>query len=476
MSVGARAEAAVLRTALVASVVVLSLFCPSAAAFAGDVAQGAPMVQGALPHTATWMERGQALLGIPAFLGVALLLSVDRRAVPWRLVGWGLGLQFTFALLVLRTAPGRWTFQVLNDVITQLLAYSSKGATFLFGNLAGHTVPAEVGGVEGVARTGAFFAFSVLPTIIFFSALMAVLYHIGLMPWIVDRLARVMQRTLGTSGAESLSAASNIFVGQTEAPLVIRPFVARMTRSELAAVMTGGFATIAGGVMAAYVGFLSPMFPNIAGHLLAASVMSAPAALVCAKIVVPETGTPETLGRIGGQMERIDTNVLDAAGRGATEGMMLCLNVAAMLIAFLGLIAVLDGGISFVTASIGLQGWDAQRIVGLIFIPAAWLMGIPAEECSAMGRVLGVRWLLNEFVGYMQIADMGGQISTRATILMTYAMCGFANFGSIGIQIGGISALAPERRGDLANLALRAMIAGTLASFLTACVVGVLDA
>lgn len=452
-------------------VVALVTLAPELAA-----ADGPAIAARAAPHVTTWEERLRALLGIPAFLGIAWLCSVDRTRTPWRLVGWGMALQVIFAILVLRTAPGRWTFSVLNDLITKLLSYSNEGARFLFGNLVGLTVPVEVGAQTGLARTGALFAFSVLPTIIFFSSMMAVLYHVGLMPFIVDKLARIMQRTLGTSGAESLSAAANIFVGQTEAPLVIRPFVAKMTQSELMAVMTGGFATIAGGVMAAYVGMLVGMIPDIAGHLLAASVMATPAALVCAKIMVPERERPATLGTSGGQLNEVDANILDAAGRGATEGMMLCLNVAAMLIAFLGLVAVLDAAVGGTLSALGAEGWSAQRVMGLLFVPAAYLMGIPTHECVEMGNVLGVRWLLNEFIGYMRIAEYGPELSARSTILMTYAMCGFANFGSIGIQIGGISVLAPERRADLANLALRAMVAGTLATFLTACVVGVLDA
>lgn len=421
-----------------------------------------------------WTARLQSLLGIAVMLGLAWGLSVNRRRVPWRIIGWGLGLQFVFGVIVLRTGPGRWLFDLLNDLVMALLGFTEEGARFIFGNLVQNQVPVDVAGTEGVAQTGAFFAFSVLPTIIFFSSLMAVLYHLGVMQLLVRGMATVMQRTLGTSGAETLSAAANVFVGQTEAPLVVRPFVDRMTMSELMAVMTGGFATVAGGVMAAYVGMLSPVFPDIAGHLIAASVMSAPAALVVAKIIWPETEQAVTASSLEVHVERMDVNAIDAAARGASDGLQLALNVGAMLLAFLALVAMLNAGVGVVGAWVGVEGLSLQSILGTLFWPLAWAMGVPAAECSSVGQLLGMKMILNEFVAYLDLARMAEGLSHRSLVIATYALCGFANLGSIGIQLGGIGGIAPERRSDLARIGLRAMLGGTLAAFLTANVAGVL--
>ena len=434
-------------------------------------------------------SRFQSLIGVPIMLGIAWLLSNDRKKIPWRVIGWGLGLQFIFALLVLKTKPGEWLFSKLNVLVMTLLGYSTEGARFIFGGLVDHVVPvgtpnpadpfaplvpmSDAAGAPVLAGTGAFFAFNVLPTIIFFSALMAVLYHLGVMQLMVKGMGWLMYRTMGTSGAESLSAAANIFVGQTEAPLVIKPYVDKMTMSELNAIMTGGFATVAGGVMAAYVGMLSGIFPDIAGHLIAASVMSAPAALVIAKIMWPEDGSPATAGEIRLDVPKQDINVVDAAARGAGEGLKLALNVGAMLLAFIALVAMANGILGAGSSLVGLENpITLEQILGVLFWPLAWAMGVPAAECAAVGELLGVKTILNEFVAYLKLAKMSDDLSRRSMIIVTYALCGFANLGSIGIQLGGIGGIAPTRRSDLARLGVRAMIAGTLAAFLTANIAG----
>lgn len=447
-----------------------------------------PPADAPVPFTA----RLQSFFGVFLILGLAWLLRVRNGAsgIPWRVVGWGLGLQFVFAVIVLKTAAGAWFFSKLNDLVMALLGYSEAGARFVFGNLVESRVPTGTpdpadpfapltpltsDGLTVFADTGSFFAFNVLPTIIFFSAVMAVLYHLGVMQLLVRGMGWVMARTMGTSGAESLSAAANIFVGQTEAPLVIKPFVQSMTRSELHAIMTGGFATVAGGVMAAYVLMLSGLFPDIAGHLVAASVMSAPAALVISKIMWPETEQPVTAGSVELDVEKLDVNVVDAAARGAGEGLHLALNVGAMLMAFVALVALANGLLGVASGWFGLaEPLTLEGILGVVFWPLAWAMGVPASECGAVGELLGMKTILNEFVAYLHLADVGQTLSRRSTIIVTYALCGFANLGSIGIQLGGIGAIAPERRGDLATVGLRAMVAGTLAAFLTANVAGTL--
>ncbi len=417
----------------------------------------------------------QSIAGIGILLGIAWALSNDRRNVPWRIIGWGLGLQLLFAVLVLKTPPGRWLFSRLNDLVMTLLGYTNDGSRFIFGSLMDTAVPVvEAGEPVGMAQLGFIFAFQVLPTIIFFSSLMAVLYHVGVMQLLVRAVAVVMFRTMKTSGAETLSAAGNIFVGQTEAPLLVKPFVDKMTMSELNAVMTGGFATVAGGVMAAYVGMLSGVFPDIAGHLMAASVMSAPAALVVAKIMLPEREVAQTSGVMEMKVEKVDVNAMDAAARGASEGMTLALNVAAMLLAFLALVAMINGFIAWSGGLVGVEGLTLESIAGYVFWPLAWAMGVPAAECTEIGRLLGMKTILNEFVAYLQLAQVSPGLSHRSMVVATYALCGFANLGSIGIQLGGIGGIAPKRRGDLARIAFKAMIAGTLAAFLTANIAGML--
>jgi concentrative nucleoside transporter, CNT family len=433
----------------------------------------------------TLSQRATSLLGLLVFLAIAWLLSVNRAAVRWRVVYWGLGLQFLFAVLIIRVPPVRtYFFEPLNGVFVALLGYTNEGASFLFGNLIRPNVPVgpadgPFGSVTDVgtwANTGALFAFSVLPTIIFFSSLMTLLYYLGVMQWFVRGFAWIMVRTMGTSGSESLSAAGNIFVGQTEAPLLVKPYVRTMTNSELHAVMTGGFATVAGGVMAAYVGMLIAFFPNIAGHLIAASVMSAPAALAISKVLFPETEESVTKGEVRIEVEKTDANAIDAAARGASEGLSLALNVGAMLLAFIALLALLNGIFGWITGFFG-DPLTIQTVLGWVGAPIAWLMGTPWADAQQVGTLLGEKTVLNEFVAYLHLAQMlqgGEELSARAVIIATYALCGFANFSSIAIQIGGIGGLAPERRGDLSRLGLRAMVGGTLAAFMTACVVGIL--
>ncbi|MFQ5703828.1 MAG: NupC/NupG family nucleoside CNT transporter [Gemmatimonadales bacterium] len=422
------------------------------------------------------------LVGIGSMIVIAWALSNNRRKVNWKLVGTGVVLQAVLGFVVLNTGVGRFLFQGANTVFTQLLGFTEQGARFIFGNLVQSNVPVgipvgnpasgPISSPELWANTGAFFAFSVLPTIIFFSSLMSVLYYLGIMQRVVQGLAWAMQRTMHTSGAESLSVAGNIFVGQTEAPLLIKPFVAKMTYSELNTVMVGGFATIAGGVMAAYVAMLSPYFPDIAGHLLTAAVMNAPAALVISKLLVPETGEPLTKSSLKVAVGDKDANVIDAAAAGASQGMHLALNVAAMLLAFVALTYLIN-------AILGLAGGlSLETIFGWVLSPLAWLMGVPMADAGTVGSLIGVKVVLTEFVAYLQLAatlgDPATTLSPRATLIVTYALLGFANIPSIAIQIGGIGGLAPERRGDLSRLGLKAMIGGNLAAFMSASLAGML--
>ena len=431
------------------------------------------------------MVRLRGLLGVVLLTIGAWALSVNRRRIPWRIVLWGLGLQFIFALLILRTPVGAGAFAAANDVILAAVGFTLEGASFLFGDLVWNNVPVGVGApgnanfaAEGqyVARTGAFVAFNVLPTIIFFASVMTVLYHLGVMQRVVGVIAWIMQRTMRTSGAETLSAAGNIFVGQTEAPLLVKPFVDRMTRSELMAVMTGGFATVAGGVMAAYAGMLVGFFPDIAGHLMAASVMSAPAALVVAKLMVPEEEQAATAGQLKTHVERPDVNVIEAAARGASEGLKLALNVGAMLLAFLAMIALLNAVLGWAGGLAGIEGLSLEGILGWLLGPVAWVMGVPWQDAASVGSLMGLKTVATEFVAYLGLADAmaQGELTPRAATIATYALSGFANFSSIAIQIGGIGGIAPRRRQDLARLGLRAMIGGSIAAFMTAAIAGVL--
>jgi CNT family concentrative nucleoside transporter len=418
---------------------------------------------------------------------IAWAFSVDRSNLAWRVVLWGIGLQLIFATFILKTPLGAGIFDWLNTVVVALLGFTVEGARFIFGDLVYNNVPLGLGEAGSnapiqempgqVAQTGASFAFNVLPTIIFFSSLMTVLYHVGVMQWIVKGVAWVMQKTLRTSGAETLSAAGNIFVGQTEAPLMIKPFFEKMTMSELHAVMTGGFATVAGGVLAAYVGMLVAYFPDIAGHLIAASVMSAPAALVMAKLMYPEDGDPVTKGELKIELERPDVNVIDAASRGAGEGLHLALNVGAMLLAFIALIAMANALLAWGGSLVGLEGLSFQQILGWVLAPLAWFMGVPWVDAVTVGSLLGIKTVVNEFVAYLELSSIlqqAGSLQPRSIIIAIYALSGFANFSSIAIQLGGIGGLAPSRRHDLSRVGLRAMVAGSLAAFMTATVAGML--
>ncbi len=431
-------------------------------------------------------ERARSLLGLVLLTMLAWALSVDRRRVQWRVVIWGMGLQLLAAVVVLKSPLGERVFEVLNDVVVALLGYTVDGARFVFGNLVQDNVPVGLGEVgqgafqasaHQVAHTGASFAFTVLPTIIFFSSLMTLLYHLGIMQRIVRGIAWVMQRTMRTSGAETLSAAGNIFVGMTEAPLLIKPLVEGMTTSELMAVMTAGFATVAGGVMAAYVGMLLTYFPDIAGHLMAASVMSAPAALVVAKLMIPEKGDPATSGELPIDIERPDANVIGAAARGASDGLHLALNVGAMLLAFIGLIYMVNGLLGWAGGLMGHGGLTLEGILGWILSPLAWLMGVSWQDARTVGSLLGIKTVLNEFYAYLRLSNIlsgGTPLQPRSIIIVTYALSGFANFGSIAIQLGGIGGIAPSRKDDLARLGLRAMVGGAIAAFMTATIAGML--
>lgn len=434
-------------------------------------------------------ERLISILGLVVMIGIAWSLSVNRARFPVRIVAWGVGLQLLFAVLILRTAPGEAFFAVVNDAFIQLLGYTQDGARFIFGNLVDNNIPVGIpvgdppisaplqpdAEPQRYAAAGSYFAFTVLPTIIFFSSLMTVLYYLKVMQFFVKGAAWVMQRTMGTSGAETLSASGNIFVGQTEAPLMIKPFVERMTMSELHCIMTAGFATVAGGVMAAYVGMLVNFFPNIAGHLLAASVMSAPAAILISKVMYPEDGEPETSGSLEVDVASPDVNVIDAATRGAGEGLSLALNVGAMLLAFIALIAMANAIVGWTGGQLGMEGLSLELLLGWIMAPIAWVMGVPWSDAVTIGSLLGVKTVVNEFVAYLQLADLlqrGAPLEPRSIVIATYALCGFANFSSIAIQVGGIGGIAPSRRSDLSRIGLRAMIGGTLAAFMTATVAG----
>ncbi len=506
-------------------------------------------------------SRIMSIVGIFGFIGIAWLMSSDRKKILWKLVAVGTVIQLIFALFILRTSVGNAIFSFLNDAITVLLDFTSAGTAFLFASFA-------TGQVEpGLLNT----AMSILPPIIFFSSFMTVLYHLGIMQWIVKGMAVFMMKFMGVSGAESLSAVANIFVGMTEAPLVVKPYVEKMTKSELFAVMTGGMATVAGGVMASYVAMLQPYFPDIAGHLIAASVMSAPASLVIAKMMIPETETPETMGKVDLHDEKPDANVIDVAARGAGEGLQLAMNVGAMLLAFVALIALInfilglpsrivndntyehvksyvvqeggtvdgacednfskadmiacthsallelarlrhieiDPGLAALEsgqlekidqtdrlyrlvidksgavaqpggdqASPGLEKksiWpllSLETILGWIFFPIAFLMGVPLHDCFLVGQLLGEKMAINEFVAYLHLSQTVEQLSYRSIVISTYALCGFANFGSIAIQIGGIGGMAPSRRSEIAKLGIKSMIAGSIAAFMTATIAG----
>jgi concentrative nucleoside transporter, CNT family len=407
----------------------------------------------------------QPLFGAAVILAIAYLFSANRRAINWTTVAWGLGLQIVFAVLVLKTGAGQRVFATLGEGINRLLGFAGVGAAFVFGPLGdsgvwGRAMRAALG-PDG-AQYAVIFAFQVLPTIIFIAALFAILYYFGVMQVVVRVFAVLMHRVMRASGAESLNVAASIFMGQTEAPLTIRPYLPEMTESELMTVMTSGMAHISGGIMAAYI-----LFGIEAKHLLTAVIMTAPGTIMMAKMLVPETAVPKTMGTVRLEVEQTDVNVIDAAGRGTGEGLQLALNVGAMLISFLALIALIN-------ALLGIVGLSLQQIFGWVFAPVAWAMGVPWRDAPTIGNLLGTRMALNEFVAYSQLGPLKASLDPKSFTIATFALCGFANFSSIGIQIGGIGALAPNRRHDLARLGLRAMFAGTLANFMTATIAGFL--
>lgn len=427
------------------------------------------------------MQILRALLGLAFFCGIAWLLSSDRRRIDLRVVIGGILTQVVLALLILKWGTGRALLDGFSVLVTRFLGFGEAGARMVFGPLTGFWFePAEPPGeivwsmsppihLAGGGRIDILFAFKALPTIIYFSAVMGILYYLGVMQFLIGLLARSMSFLLRVSGAESLAMAANIFVGQTEAPLVVRPYIPGMTRSELMALMTGGFATIAGSVLAVYIGVLGAEY---AGHLLAASFMSAPAAFVMAKMLVPETELSATAGTVRVHTEKTAVNVLDAAAEGTGAGLKLYLNVLAMLIAFVAMVALLNGILGVIT--VAEAPLSLERIFGWIFAPVAFAMGVGWEDCQGFGTLLGTKVAVNEFVAYTQLAEAAAarELSPRSLHMAAYALCGFANFASVGIQIGGISPLAPERRGDLSRLALRAMLGGACASWMTATIAG----
>jgi CNT family concentrative nucleoside transporter len=393
--------------------------------------------------------------GLALILAAAYAMSNNRKAIDFRLVGWGLGLQLVFAFFILKTSPGNAIFDFLSRAITSLLGFASAGAEFVFGPLATDT-----------ESFGLIIAFQVLPIIIFTAALFSVLYYLGIMQLVVMIFAKVMAKTMGASGAESLASAANVFMGMTEAPLVIKPFVSKMTQSELMALMTGGMATIAGSVMAGYI-----QMGVSAGHLLTASVMAAPAGLLIAKMLYPETEQAMTRGEIRMDADQGSVNLIDAIVRGASDGLRLALNVAAMLIAFVALVALANG-------ILGLAGITMEQILGYLFAPVAFVIGVPWADVMTVGSLLGQKVVLNEFVAYGNLtqilAETPGALDPRSVIIVTYALAGFANFGSIGIMIGGISGIAPDRRQDLARLSMRSLMGGMMATLMTASIAGLL--
>ena len=421
------------------------------------------------------MQQYQGLIGIVTLMAIAVLLSENRRKIMWRPVLMGLVLQVLFAAFILRTAWGEPFFRGCGDVINTLLGFCDRGTDFLFKHVS--QLSSREQHLEGPLVN---LAFRVLPSIIFFSAIMAVLYHLGVMQFIVRIIAWVMIKTMGTSGAETFSVAANIFVGQTEAPLLVQPFLARMTRSEIMTIMLAGFATIAGGVLALYVGILKTVLPDIAGDLIASSVMGAPASIVFAKIMVPETETPETLGDLNVSLPRQTHNVIEAFGDGANEGMKLTLSVCAMLIAFIAAMeminALLGWGPTIPGLGVQVPATSLQEIFGCVFRPIAWTLGANWEESRMVGTLLGEKLVLTELIAYTDLSkpETMAQLSPRTARIAAYALCGFANFASVGIQVGGIGAMAPERKGVISQLALKAMIGGALASAMTGAIAGLM--
>ncbi|MGH1364612.1 MAG: NupC/NupG family nucleoside CNT transporter [Calditrichia bacterium] len=423
-------------------------------------------------------------MGLVVLLSIAFAFSTNRKSVDWYVVAVGLTLQILFALFVIRTPWGAAVFDSIAGVFVQIINFTTEGSKFIFGVLAEQStfdgiVPAE----QQNQGKGFFFAFQVLPTLIFFASLMSVLYHLGVMQKIVELMAKGMVKTMKVSGSESISVAANVFIGQTEAPLVVRPYVSGMTRSELLTMMVGGMATIAGGVLAAYVGLLAGTDPQLqvyyAKHLLSASIMAAPATIVIAKILMPETQESQTMGDVKVEVEKTASNVIDAAATGAADGLKLALNVAAMLLAFIALIAMANWIVQGIfTDLLGLtiagKPINIQLLLGYLLSPIAWIIGVPWADAVNVGSLIGQKVVLNEFIAYLELSSLKAVMSDKAVLISTYALCGFANFSSIAIQIGGIGGIAPDRREDLAKMGLRAVLGGSLATFMTATIAGVI--
>jgi concentrative nucleoside transporter, CNT family len=430
--------------------------------FSGLLAQAAPVAVAPLTAPVTTpvpiLARLTGLLGIGLIIALAYALSHNRKRINWRTVAWGLGLQLLFAIFVLRVPFGTELFRHLCDAITAILHFSYAGSSFVFGELG-----------KPNSSLGVIFAFQILPSIIFISAMFAILYYLGVMQVVVRACAVVMTKLLGASGAESLNVGASIFMGQTEAPLTIRPFLPKMTQSELMTVMTAGMAHVSGSIMAAYIAFGVE-----ARHLLSAVIMTAPGTIMMAKMFEPETEVPETSGTVVIDIPKTDVNILDAASRGTSEGLHLMLNVIAMLISFIALIALLNGGMSWVHGLISWFPGDLQTVLAWVGRPVAWLLGVSWKDSGVVGGLLGTRAVLNEFIAFSQLGPMKGSLDPRSFTIASFALAGFANFSSVGIQIGGIGALAPNRKADLARLGFRAMLAGTLANFLSAAIAGIL--
>ena len=406
-----------------------------------------------------------AFVGIALLLSLAVLGSTNRRRIVWRPVGVAMLLQFLLAGLVLRTRWGAIFFETVNVVAAEFIAAADVGIDFLFG-----TWPESVMGADGEPVALPYvFAIRVLPIVIFMASIFSVLYHLGILQRVVDWLARGLRRALQISGAESLATIANVFLGMTEAPLMVRPYVAGLTRSELFCVMTAGLATVAGSVLVAYMGLLGA---DYAGHLIAASFMSAPAAVAIAKIMVPEEGVPASLGAARIELSRETVNVIDAAASGAADGMRLALNIGAMLIAFVALIYGLDACLAWAGGLVGIEGLSFERILGFLLAPVAFLLGVPWADAPAVGEMLGIKTVLNEFLAYQLLANVRATLEPRSIVIASYALCGFANFGSLAILIGGLGGIAPERRHDIARDGIRALIAGSLATFLTGAIAG----
>ncbi len=403
-------------------------------------------------------ERATSAFGLVVLIAIAWVMSSNRRQISWRIVFWGLGIQLGLAVLLLKTPAGRPFFNGMNALAKAMMAFTDTGARFVFGSLA---------------DTGFSFVVNVLPIIIVMGSVFAVLYHIGIMQWVVGGLSTLLSRTMRTSGAESLAAVANLFLGMTESALIVKPYLERMTRSELFLLMTVGMATVAGSVMLSYVGMLGG---DYAGHLATASLLSAPAGILIAKIMIPETDQPETFEKSQSVREETAVNIIDAAAQGALAGLRLAAYVGALLIAFVALIALVNASIAALGGWFGAEDLSLQKLLGFALAPLAWLLGVPWQDASQVGALLGIKTVLNEFIAYSELADLvaAGALAPRSAVIASYALCGFANFGSLAILLGGIGGLAPSRRPEVALLGVRAIVSGSLATFMTACVAGLL--